>query len=248
MYAAFYRGDRLASSSETDFAEIDGRWFPSTIRFYRGDDKTLRKVIDVQRASFDEPWHQQEIIPEDIGVLFGTRLYSWTKDMQCWDGVCLLTADEYDELIYIYGVRPDPRIVEMLAKSSRMTVDQYYALIDQTAEWVRDEYYEKHGEAPWLTMKSAEKDEWDVYVEKFIKKHKLDKPRVKRAGEILKRAKGLRDSHIRKNRREIRKAERRGDQEKLASYEAYTKRVFDKVLVRTLERLIPRKEKVTVSE
>lgn len=242
VYAAFYRGDRLSRWSETEYSRIDGEWFPASTRFFRHDEETPRKVIDVQSATFDEPWHMQEIVPEDIGVLFGTQLVAWPGGHKRWDGTRLLTADEYNELVYIYGVRPDPRITEHLAELVKMTVEEYSAWVDATAEWQRDKYYKKHGEAPWLALESPEKDEWDLYVEDFIKRHKLDEPRVKSAEALLKRAKGIRDAHIRRNLGEIRRAQRRGDQEKLAVHEAYKKRVFDRILVRGLERLIPRKK------
>ena len=236
--AVYYVGDRTIYASETDVHEVDGRWVPTSIRFFRGESESPYKVIDVQQASFDKPEHAQEITPNDLGLLFGTHLGK-EDGSHIWSGTELLSLEEYQELVYIYGVLPDPRILELRAENRGQTVEELIAYMQKSSAWMRREYYAEHGEAPWLSMKSTEKDEWDVYVEKFIKEHKLNEPRVKRAAEILKRAKQLRDAYTRKNITEIRKAERRNDKNKLALFDAHTERVFDRVLVRGLERLIP---------
>ncbi len=129
---------------------------------------------------------------------------------------------------------------------SRTTVEDYLEYLDQTTERRREAYFEEHGERPWLDVPlgrvPGEKDEWDVYVEKFIKEHKLVPAAVKRAEDILDRSKKLRDRYARKNASEIREAERDGDEKKLAHYKGITKRIFDEVLVRALNRLIPKPE------
>ncbi|MGB2985746.1 MAG: hypothetical protein WBE26_07660 [Phycisphaerae bacterium] len=239
IHAAFYHGDKLWNSSYTDLTEIDGRWFPTSISFYKRDDGQPYKAINVQKASFDKPWHRQEITPEDIGVLFGTQLLG-PNGYNCWDGTKLITYDEYSELIYIYGLRPDRVIVERMANAEGITVEEYLEQIDKTSEYMRAEYLKAHGEAPWLVKKTDVPDEWDIYVAEFIKKHKLDEPRTKRANELLERAKKLRDYHLHKNRSKIRKAEQAGDTAKVARYDAITQRIFERLLVRGLHKLIPR--------
>ncbi len=241
--ASFYQGDRLSSSSHTELTEMDGRWFPTSMSFYLRDDEQPCKVIKVQQASFDQPGHIKEITPNDIGVLFGTQLYGHAGRPHRWDGTRLITGEEYDELIYIYGLRPDPYIAEKLAEAMGMTVEEHLAQMDKTMEQWRAKYLEKHGEAPWLAKKTEEPDPWDLYVTEFIKKHKLDEPRIKRANELLKNAKKLRDYRQHKNRSEIAKARRARDEEKLAHYEQISERIFQKVLVYRLEKLVPREQK-----
>lgn len=128
-----------------------------------------------------------------------------------------------------------------------VTAEEQLALWDKITEQWRAKYLKDHGEAPWLLSKTEEPDEWDLYVAEFIKKHKLDEPRIKRANELLERSKKLRDYHKRKNRSKIEKAKREGDEEKQAKYEAITRRIFDKVLVRGLNKLLPDTQQVAAS-
>ncbi len=236
--AAFYAGDRLVCWSHTQLRKTGERWFPESITFYRGEDEQPHLVLEVHEVSFDEPRHLQQIVPEDIGVLFGTQLLGPTGYNR-WDGTRLITGDEYDELLFVDGLRPDPYILEKLAEAMGMTVEEYLARMDRTMEQWRARYLEEHGEAPWLAKKTNEPDPWDLYVAEFIKKHKLDEPRIKQANDILKKAKKLRDYHERKNRSEIAKAQRARDEEKLAHYEQISERIFQKVLVHGLEKLVP---------
>jgi hypothetical protein len=241
--AEFLQDDDLQSSSETEYQLIGDRWVPDSISFYTGYDNSPSQIISVERATFDDPSHMQEITPSDIGALFGTQFQS--KDGRfCWDGSSLIPEDDYFELIFLYGMRPDPRILERLAKSVDRTVEQYLGIMERTSDSVRRAYFAEHGKRPWLdvgaVLKPGEKDEWDVYVEEFIAKHKLKGDALKRAKDILVRSKKLRDARMRKNAPKIKEAKREGDDKKVAHYEGITKRIFDEVLVRSLKRLIPK--------
>ncbi|MFQ5495867.1 MAG: hypothetical protein ACE5EX_10855, partial [Phycisphaerae bacterium] len=114
---------------------------------------------------------------------------------------------------------------------------------------MRARYLKKHGEAPWLVKADDKPDEWDLYVKAFMKKHKLDEARVARAQALLTRAKKLRDHYRRKQGLAEKKAARAsGDgptaaAEKKEKYETLVQRVFDRVLVRGLEKLIPREKR-----
>lgn len=241
IHAAFYYRDKLLNSSYTNLTEIDGRWFPTCINFHERDNEQPYKVIDVQKASFDEPCHRKEIMPEDIGVRFGTHLLG-SGGYNYWDATRLIPLEEYRELMHIYSLRPDRVIIERMANAEGITVEEYLDRIDKTSEYMRAEYLKAHGEAPWLVKKTDEPDEWDIYVAEFIKKHKLDEPRTKRANQLLERAKKLRDYHLHKNRSKIRKAEQAGDTAKVARFEEITQRIFERLLVRGLHKLIPRTE------
>ncbi len=242
--AAFYAGGSLRNRSEAELVEIDGRWRTGRSAFYFGDATTPYTVIEVEEASFDQPWHLQEITPDDIGVVYGTRLYGAMVDgeyMGYWNGAEPISSKEYRELLTLYDVMPHPSIVEGIAKLSGRTVEEQYRSMRQYNAAVRAKYYLTHGETPWLSVTSKEKDEWDLYVEKFIKEHKFDKPRIKRAQDVLERAKKLRDVYLRKHISDIRKAERRRDTKRLAIFDAHTEKVFERVLVRRLKRLAPKK-------
>ena len=75
-------------------------------------------------------------------------------------------------------------------------------------------------------------------MEKFLAKHKLPEPGVKRATEIRDQAKKVRDAYRRKNAAELRKAKADRDEKKIAHYEGIEKKIFDRVLVRSLEKLV----------
>ena len=77
-----------------------------------------------------------------------------------------------------------------------------------------------------------------MYVEKFLTEHKLPEPGVKRANEIRDQAKKLRDARRRQNAAELRKAKAVNDSRKVAHYEAIEKNIFDRVLVRSLKKLV----------
>jgi len=241
--AEFYANDELAYSSQTEYQRVGDRWIVESMKFYKGYENSPYQIVDVQKASFDEPWHMQSITPSDIGALFGFE-FSDAGRFYFWGGNELLTSDEYDELIYIDGLRPDPELIRRNAKSVGMSVERYLEGFDITAKWMRKKYFNEHGKQPWLAdgvvLKPGEKDEWDVYVEKFIAEHKLTGEVVKRAKDILKRSKKLRDVRRRKNSPKILQAKRDGDAKKLAHYEGITKRIFEEVLVRALNRLLPK--------
>jgi len=235
--AAFYRGGALEASSTTEWALSEGRWIPVRMQFFRGPEEKPVQEITVDRATFDQPWHAQSITPEDIGVMYGTQLRSWNDWPMSWDGTRVLSSQELTELMYVYGVQPDPAFLEEWAEASEMSVEEFTHWQNEVTEKVREEYFREHGESPWLLTRWKERDEWDVFVEKFVEEHQLDEPRAKKAGDILERCKRLRDYYKRKNIREIREAERAGNAAKLARYEAITQRIFETVLVPGLKRL-----------
>jgi hypothetical protein len=161
-----------------------------------------------------------------------------------WGGTELLTLDEYNELVYLHGVGADPEMLRRHAESSKMSVERYMEGMEIQIRSMRAGYFAEHGERPWLDdvvlLKPGEKDEWDVYVEEFITKHKLTGDAANRAKDILERSKKLRDARLRKYAPKIREAKREGDKKKLEYFEAITKRIFDEILVRSLNRLVPK--------
>jgi hypothetical protein len=239
VWAGLERNGELAGYSETEYERIGERWFPKSVRFYQGDSTTPYKMIDVQRATFDEPWHMQEITPTDIGALNGTQ-FGTPEGVKAWTGVELIPVQEYFDLVNLDGVLPDPKILEMTAKMLGQTLEEHLQFLQRRSVQEREAYRKKYGEEPWLVKKSAkEKDEWDVYVDKFLTEHKLPEPGVKRANEIRDQSKKLRDAYRRKNAAALRKAKEENDPRKVAEYEGIEKRIFDRVLVRDLKRLLP---------
>ncbi len=225
-------------SSETEYEQIGERWIPKSVRFYEGMSTTPYKMIDVQRATFDEPWHMQEITPNDLGALYGTE-FTCPDGGKVWTGAGLIPVEEYFELMNLYGILPDPKIQESMAKAMRMTMEEYRQHGQRRSAEERAAYKKKYGTEPWLVKKSPkEKDEWDIYVEEFLTKHKLPAPGVQRANEVRDQSKKLRDAYRRKNESKIRDAKKEGDPRKIAECEGIEKRIFDNVLVRELYKLV----------
>ena len=236
-WTAFERDGLPVYSSETEYEKVDERWFPKSVRFYRGMSTSPYKMIDVQRATFDEPWHIKEITPTDIGALYGTQ-FGGPDGLKIWTGAELIPNLEFWDLVELYDIPPDPRITEMIA-APQQTAEQLQEFWHRRMVWRREAYRKKYGEEPWLVKASPkEKDEWDVYVEKFLTKHKLPDPGVKRAQEIRDQAKKLRDARRRQNAAELRKAKAENDSRKIAHFEGIEKNIFDRVLVRSLEKLV----------
>lgn len=237
VWAAFEHDGVPMFSSETEYEKIGERWFPKSVNFHKGDSASPYKMIDVQKVTFDEPWHMKEITPTDIGALYGTQ-FSGPTGVKMWTGTELIPDKEFWELMEIYDVPEDRRITELRVGREKMEeYDQWWSgYITQR----REAYRKKYGEEPWLVKKSPkEKDDWDVYVDKFLAEHKLPEPGVKRANEIRDQSKKLRDGYRRKNAAALRKAKEENDSRKVAEYEGIEKRIFDRVLVRDLKRLLP---------
>ncbi len=238
--AALYVAGELVFSSETAYQDADGRWVPKSTRFYQRDSTEPYKTIDVERASFNEPWHAKEINPADMGALNGTQ-FSTPDGTQFWTGSELVSSDEFWELVCVHDVMPDPKILELLSSDLGQTVDQYLTYLSRAGEHLREQYRRKHDSEPWLIKSTPAKqqDEWDTYVEKFLAEHKLPEAGVKRAHEILKQAKALRDARRRQNAIDIRQAEKENDRRRLDHFADLEKMIFDRVLVRSLKKLIP---------
>jgi len=242
VWAGLEYNGQLTAYSETEYARIGERWFPKSVSFYGRASSIPYKRIDVQRVTWDEPWHIQEITPADIGALNGTQ-FATPHAMMAWTGADLIPINEYWDLVNLNGLRSDARILEMTAESLGKPLAEYLQFLERRSFQERERYRKKYGDEPWLATKPVkEKDEWDVYVEKFIAEHKLPEPGVKRAREVLEQAKNLRDARRRQNASSIREAEKEKDQRKLDHFAAVEKKMFDRVLVRNLNKLIPKKE------
>jgi len=242
--AELFENDRLRCFSETQVEEIDGRWIPRDVRFYRGDSAAPYKMIDVHSATFDKPWHQKEISPSDLGAVTGTQLMS-PDGTKFWTGFELVNEQDYWDLVHVFDLKPDRFILETTAKILEIPVEEYIAYLQRNNEPRRAAYKKKHGTEPWLAVasrKPKDKDEWDLYVEKFLAEHKLPEPGVERAKEILKSAKNLRDARRSQNAAKMREAQKEGDARKIEHFEEIEKSIFDRVLVRSLKKLIPGKK------
>jgi hypothetical protein len=180
----------------------------------------------------------QEITPTDIGALNGTWFHG-PDGVKAWTGADLMPMKEFWDLVNLDGILPDPRILEMMAKLQGQTMEEHLQFLARRSAQEREAYRKKYGEEPWIVKKSPKgKDEWDAYVEKFLSEHELPEPGVKRANEIRDQAKKLRDARRRQNAAELRKAKAEKDSRKIAHFEGIEKNIFDRVLVRSLKKLV----------
>ncbi len=240
-----YAEDKLFWSSETEVERLADRWFPKTTRFFKGDSATPYKIIEVTRATFDQPWHMQEISPEDIGVLNGTQFDGPDGEL-VWTGADLMPAADYWNMVHLYDELPDPKVQALLAEFFHFrSADEYVAYLRRVGKTIQDAYWEKYRSRPWVDIgivkDPEEKDPWDEYVDRFLEEHKLPDAGVQRARKIGKSAKRLRDIRRAQYRWKIEKVRREGDTRILVHYADAEKRIFDRMLVRPLDRLVPDK-------
>jgi len=231
--------------SVTSHGESSSKGIPASVTFYEGDSTVPYKTLEVKRATFDEPWHESELTLSDIGAVFGTYFTTPTGS-EYWNGWELVSRQEYNMSVYLHGAIPDAKIIATLARYTKKSPEEWIAGHRVVCEAHREAYFKKHGEQPWLwevSKKGKDKDEWDVYVEKFIADHKLDKKPAERANEYLDRAKKMRDAHYREKRSDYREAERDKNEKKLEALDKYPKKIFDQFLLKSLKRLLPKEER-----
>lgn len=238
VWAGLEQDGRLVAHSETEYRRIDGRFVPECIRFYRGDPGTPFKRIDISRMTFDEPWHLSSITPSEIGSLSGTQ-FLMEDGAKMWTGADLVPAVEYWDLVNLFEVLPDEPIIEMTAEAQKQTVEQHLEFLRRRRDEERERYRRDYGDEPWVIKEtSSERDDWDLYVEKFLASKKLPEVAVKQVIAIRDRAKKLRDASVRKNAAKLREAQAANDDEKIARLEGMVNRIFDRALVEQLDRLI----------
>lgn len=78
---------------DNEYEEADGRWFPARSTFFFMGDATARIVVTL--ASFDKPWHDQELTPADLGLVAGVHVVEAGQPDRLWDGNKTITIDEY---------------------------------------------------------------------------------------------------------------------------------------------------------
>jgi hypothetical protein len=234
VQAMLHRGDSLASYSRSTYQNVGGRWFPKATGFFDGSNQLLKRV-EIQRVTFDRPEHLQEITPVEFGALSGTQ-FGGPSGLLWWNGVELVPDDEFLPLLWLDPTIMDDRIAQFMVEDTDRTVEQYRAALRQSGDALRERYKREYGEELKL-KKTAEKDPWDVYVDEFVSKHKFPEAPTKKAFEIRDSAKKLRDTQRLRDAADMRKAKREGDKRKLEEFEKREKKIYDRLLVRPLDRL-----------
>lgn len=242
-----YRNDAPIFWSVSELKEFDGRWFPATTSYFKarhrnGDEPYV--VVTVLDASFDKPEHRQ--LPfgaDDIGIGLGHSINVTFADgtgpgrPMYWDGVELITKEEFDELIYLYGLPLDPRKVENDARYLRLTKEEFLEQLDKTRELRRKQYAEKHGQEFHALIKLTEEDDWDRYVREFVAKYSLQGSRKDAAYSLLDRCKRVRERY----RRQLSPAgsDASVNDAKKNRLSLIEQRIFERQLKRHLVSLLP---------
>lgn len=240
IQAAFYRADQLAGCSRTTYQQVQGYWIPKRIEFLDGENKLVRS-IDVHRATVNDPAHPKEISPADIGVLPGSQFVS-PKGLQWWDGSSLVSEEEFLPLLWLDPTIMDDRIAQSMVEGTGQTVEEYRARLRQSGDALRERYKREYGEE--LKVKKVdEEDPWVVYTNTFVKKHEFDEAAEKRARVTCDRAISLRDSLKLRDAAKIREARREGNKRKLDEIEEREKKVFERMLVKPLDKMLATFEK-----
>lgn len=239
--ASYYQADHLRYYSITKNEQVAGRWLPKSVEYFRGDSQTPYCRLDVQTATYDKPEHMQEITPNDIGALPGTQFIA-DNGLHWWTGGELLHEDEYLPLLWLDPMIMDDRIAQTMAEGSGQTVEEYRARLRQSGDALRERYKREYGEE--LKVKKVdEEDPWVVYTNTFVKKHEFDEAAEKRARVTCDRAISLRDSLKLRDAAKIREAKREGNKRKLDEIEEREKKVFERMLVKPLDKMLATLEK-----
>ncbi len=209
--------------SRSELKNLDGRWLPDKIEFFRAGEEDSYETMTMLEASFDQNWHRQEPYdPNDLGIGLGHQIGA----QEYWDGASVIGKEEYLKLRYLYDMPRHPDVVKRQAQFLQKSVREILEHGLRKAKQYKIDHAAEYAEL--LRKRAAqEKDEWDAYTEKFIREHKLSKPKKALAERILGSAKKLRDVYRDKQTASSEKAR----------YDAIEKRIFDRLLVRNLRRL-----------
>ncbi len=253
--STLFEDDLALGHSVTTLEQMDGRWFPKSVTFFRDDFLGGRQSylsFEVDTASFDERWHRQTpFTPSDIGCVFGTQLWVALPEyrhlhsklglghLMSWDGVDIISYDEYEAMIHFYEMEPHPSVVEQLIVGTGETAKQHLARTRNVTPLFRRRWEKHYGaiDIPARPM-NVRSDDWDLYVDAFVKQHHLTGERKTNAYRVLKHCKALRDWH----RAKYKKAKKSDDPRRAKKLEERVDRIFD-ALKQGLRRLLPRSER-----
>lgn len=249
--STFAYGEEL-TRSETRYQQVDNRWFPKESEyFFRG---SLTSRIDVLEVSFDQRWHDQELSPDDIGIVPGIHILQAEHPVLLWDGERRVTIQEYAERL------------------SRKAIDNS-AMLDLDRRW-------KEGTAPRRYSNRGDESDgfglgpavkltpslWETYVRRFIAFYRLDKEQTgkawkhhgecqtayfdfakEREDELKELQSRIADLEKKTDRSEAEAAKLAETRKRLEAIEGYKAKVFDERLKPGLLKL-PTESQVTAAK
>ncbi len=155
--------------SETMYELRDGRWLPSQCQYYTFGELTAS--LEIVSQSFDQPWHDQELTPNDLGLMPCISVNTLGRPVMLWDGQKPITVDE------------------MYERQQRNEVDlgPILSLQERRKAGIAPRCYPDRGdEDDGFGLGAAVKltpSLWETYVRRFIAFYRLDKEQTKKAWE-----------------------------------------------------------------
>ncbi|GMU38283.1 MAG: hypothetical protein AMXMBFR22_24740 [Phycisphaerae bacterium] len=152
---------------DTEYEEADGRWSPARSTFFFMGDATARIVVTL--ASFDKPWHDQELTPADLGLVAGVHVVEAGQPVRLWDGKKTITIDEYARGVG-QGEIDNSAMIELRRRHKEgVSPKRYAGTVD---------------EAGFFGLGAAVKREpglWETYVRRFIGFYRLNTEQATKA-------------------------------------------------------------------
>ncbi|RJP38609.1 MAG: hypothetical protein C4547_04325 [Phycisphaerales bacterium] len=247
--------DKVVAESQTTYREYAGGRFVDSISYYDST-RNLRRRDIVLDASFDQPWHSQQLGPKEIGVLEGMMVGG--RDLvgvrpARWDGAKIITHEMYTARVEAGLLDPSP----------------YLIMLERVREQGGPGVLPNQPLAVDLVIVAREPGLWERYTRTFVLTHALDTERARQAWCLLRQCQGLayeilktqrprldevervrtdlrreieaEDTEVRRRELSERKLERLSEDEKMLL--APVRRLFEECLQRKLFALLTPEER-----
>ncbi|GIK17651.1 MAG: hypothetical protein BroJett003_26150 [Planctomycetota bacterium] len=158
--------DEEFNRSETIYQQVDGRWFPESTTF-TVEGKHHSRIV-VTRVSFDQPWHDPELTPSDLGLIPGIEVLEAGKPVMKWDGVKPVDVDEYYRL----------------TQSGEIDNNAIVALHRRHKEGLAPRRYADQGDSAFYGLPGKVERQprlWEDFVRRFIAYYRLNEDQTKEA-------------------------------------------------------------------
>ncbi|MCK6463619.1 MAG: hypothetical protein L6Q93_02060 [Phycisphaerae bacterium] len=181
--------------SDTKYEEIDGHWFPTESTFFVLGEPTARTII--LSASFDKPWHDQELTPGDLGLVAGVHVEEAGQPVRIWDGEKVITIDEYARGVK-RGDIDNSAMIELRRRHKEGTSPRRYPGASEESDFF--------GLSPAVKRQPGL---WEAYVRRFIALYRLDRDQTKKAWKHHEECQSSVFEHRQQHEKELREIEER---------------------------------------
>jgi len=147
-----------------EYAHIDGRWFPSKCRGWRGTGtaRTIRCEYELESAAFDRPEHPKELTVDMLKVPAGAWVGgSGIVEPHCWDGKGPVPFKEWRAAVQADRTK-GAELRDLMARNQKADDYRYPA-------W----WYDPSGNEGIEDLPTRP-DEWEVYVRRWCMRYDVD--------------------------------------------------------------------------